>query len=35
MANSEDKSAVMQIGIVILVFVVIGVALVILANMIA
>ena len=35
MANSDDKSAVIQIGIIILVFVVIGVALVILANMIA
>ena len=35
MANSDDKPAVMQIGIIILVFVLIGVALVILANMIA
>ncbi len=35
MANNDDKSAAIQIGIIILVFVVIGVALVILANMIA
>jgi len=35
MTNSEDKSAAIQIGILILVFVVIGVILVIAANMIA
>jgi len=35
MVNSEDKSAAVQIGIIILMFIVIGVVLVIAANMIA
>jgi hypothetical protein len=35
MVNSEDKSAAVQIGIIILMFIVVGVILVIAANMIA
>lgn len=35
MVNSEDKSAAVQIGVIIAVFVVVGVILVIVANMIA
>jgi hypothetical protein len=35
MTNNDDRSAVMQIGMVILVFVIVGIGLVILANIIA
>jgi len=35
MVDSEDKSAAVQIGIIILMFIVVGVILVIAANMIA
>jgi len=35
MVNSEDKSAAVQIGIIILMFIAVGVVLVIAANMIA
>ena len=35
MVNSEDRSAAIQIGIIILVFVVIGVSLAIISNIIA
>jgi hypothetical protein len=35
MTKNDDRSAVMQIGMVILVFVIVGIGLVILANIIA